>query len=118
MTLDIDERSNSLRSFRRLDLYRPERLERRFGVMFVDPRFFGVSLSQLFHALRVLAQFDFTQRIAVSYLTRQRDAVLGTFAPSMLRATGFRPGCRTVQKCKRNDIEVFADFELGSDCDD
>ena len=118
MTLDIDERSNSLRRFRRWDLYRPERLERRFGVMFVDPRFFGVSLSQLFHALRVLAQFDFTQRIAVSYLTRQRDAVLGTFALSMVRATGFRPGCRTVQKCKRNDIEVFADFELGSDCDD
>lgn len=118
VTLDIDERFNALRSFRRWDLYRPERIEQRFGVIFVDPPFFGPSLSQLFHALRVLAHFDFTQRIAVSYLVRRRNAVLGTFVPFMLRATGFCPGYRTVKRCERNDIEVFANFELKGVGDD
>ncbi|MCG8405414.1 MAG: protein-lysine N-methyltransferase [Phycisphaerales bacterium] len=110
--LDIDERFASHRSFRRWDLYRPERLEQRFGVVFCDPPFFNVSLSQLFHALRVLAHFDFGQPIAISYLSRRRNALLSTFAPFGVQETTDRLRYRTVKECRKNEIVLFANFPI------
>lgn len=117
-TLDVDERFASLKSFRKWDLYRPERIETKFDVIFCDPPFFNASLSQLFKALRMLAHFDFGQKLALSYLKRREDAVLGTFAPFGLEPTGFCPAYQTVQKCERNDIEVYANFGFAGECDD
>lgn len=113
VTLDIDERFASLRSFRRWDIYRPERLEHRFGVVFCDPPFFNVSLSQLFRAVRVLAHFDFAQRVAVTYLTRRREALLATLAPFKLQPFPFEIRYLTVQPCSRNRIELFTNFARG-----
>lgn len=113
--LDVDERFRHLKGFRHWDFYRPERLEKRFDLIFCDPPFFNVSLSQLFDAIRVLSHYDFTQRIVVSYLVRRRHAVMGTFKPFGLRPTGVHPGYRTVKKCERNDIELFANFAIGGD---
>lgn len=118
LTLDIDERFCALRSFRKWDLYRPERIETKFHVIFCDPPFFNASLSQLFNAMRILAQFDLSQKMAMSYLKRRAAVVLGTFAPFGLKPTGFCPAYRTVQKCERNDIEVYANFEFAGECDD
>ena len=118
VTLDIDDRFESLRSFTKWDLYRPQRIEAKFDVIFCDPPFFNASLSQLFKALRMLAHFDFGQKLALSYLKRREDAVLGTFAPFGLKPTGFCPEYQTVQKCDRNDIEVYANFEFAGGCDD
>ncbi len=113
VTLDIDERFAALRSFRSWNLYRPERLEERFGVVFCDPPFFKASLSQLFRALRVLAHFDFAQPIAVSYLARRGEALLSTFAPFGLQQVAFDLGYRTVKRCEKNDIRLYANFDVG-----
>src|SRR5262245_52487961 len=79
-TLDIDERFAALRGFRRYDIYRPEWLGEEFDLIVCDPPFFGVSLSQLFRALRLLARNDYAQPMLISYLTRRTANVLGTFA--------------------------------------
>lgn len=110
-TLDIDERFADLRSFRRWDLYRPERLDATVDVIFRDPPFFNVSLSQLFNAIRVLAHYDVRQHVAIGYLKRRSTAVESVFSPFGLRRISFALGYRTVQKCERNDIAVFANFE-------
>jgi hypothetical protein len=108
--LDVDERFAHLPGFRRLDLYRPEWLGEEFGLLLCDPPFFNVSLSQLFHALRLLARHDLRQPLLVSYLTRRAANLLGTFAPFGLEPTGFFPGYQTVQKLARNEVEFFGNL--------
>ncbi len=117
VTLDTDERFSCLTSLRRWDLCRPEPFSERFGVLFSAPSF-RASLSQVFHAVCVLAQSDFTRPIALIYPAQRREAVLGTFAPFKLRATGISPGYRTVRASRRNDIEIYANFELRGTHDD
>ena len=108
--LDIDDRFASGPGFLKYDLYRPEWLGEAFDIIICDPPFFRVSLSQLFAAIRVLARYDFTQKIMVSYLTRWTNAVEGTFAPFGIRATGFNPGYQTVRKLARNEIQFFGNL--------
>lgn len=113
ITLDSDERFAKLRGFRRWGLFRPERLTERFGIVFCDPPFFNTSLSQLFRAVRMLTQFDFAQRLAITYLRRRRaDAALGKFAPFGLRATEFSLAYQTVRACEKNDLGLFANFAI------
>jgi hypothetical protein len=115
-TLDIDKRFTALRGYRFWDIARPTPLDATFDVIFCDPPFFSYSLSQLFQAIRMLARFDFTQRLIVSYLVRRREAVLATFAPFGLKATDVRLRYRTVKPGAKNDIALFANFDLrGSD---
>jgi hypothetical protein len=108
--LDVDERFAGLRGFRRWDIYRPEWLGEEFGRIVCDPRFFNVSLSQLFTALRLLARHDWRQPLLVSYLTRRASSVLGTFAPFWLEPTGYHPGYQTVRKVARNEIEFYGNL--------
>jgi hypothetical protein len=110
--LDIDERFAHLPGFVRWDLRRPRYLAERFGVIFVDPPFFGLSLGRLRRAVRTLAGFDPGVRLAITYLHRRRDAILGAFAPFNLRPTGYFPRYASVQDSSRNRIELFANFEL------
>jgi hypothetical protein len=109
-TLDIDERFAGLRGFRRFDIYRPEWLGEEFDLILCDPPFFGVSLSQLFSALRLLSQNDYRQPLLVSYLVRRSSNVLGTFASFGLQPTGYHPGYQTVQKIGRNDVEFYGNI--------
>lgn len=110
--LDIDERFNFLSGFRHWDLYRPEPLETQFEIIFCDPPFFNVSLSRLFTAIRLLAKFDYRQRLIVSYLKRRQGAILGTFSRFNLQPTGWSPTYQTVKKCEKNKIEFFANFDV------
>lgn len=110
-TLDIDERFARLRSFRRWDVCRPSHLDERFDVILCDPPFFNASLSQLFAAVRMLAHFDFARPVMISYLKRREIAILSTFAPFHLQATGICPAYNTVKECERNEIEFYANFE-------
>ena len=112
-TLDIDERFADLQGYIKWDIYRPEHLHEQFDVIVCDPPFFNVSLSQLFHALRVLSHFDFGQRLMISYLRRRGKAITATFSPFGLEATGQIPGYQTVKNCERNEIEFFANFQTG-----
>ena len=110
--LDVDRRFADLPGFVEWDLYRPRHLDETFDLILCDPPFFNVSLSQLFTAVRLLAHFDLTSRVMISYPVRRSGAILGTFRPFALRATGYRPGYQTVQQCDNNDIEFYANFPL------
>lgn len=109
--LDIDTRFESVPGFRRWDLFRPEFINERFGVIFCDPPFFSVSLSRLFHAVRQLARHDLATPVAIAYLSRRTAAITSTFALFGLQPTGYRPEYLTVQNEGRNTIEVFANFD-------
>lgn len=109
-TLDTDERFADLAGFRSYDLYRPRWIEPSFGVIVCDPPFFRVSLSQLFDAIRMLAHNDFTQPIALAFLSRRASAVTGTFERFGLAPTGIRCGYRTVQPTEKNEIEIFSNL--------
>lgn len=109
--LDIDTRFERVPGFRWFDVHRPEYIGEKFGVVFCDPPFFGVSLSQLFHAVRMLCAHDIRTPVAITYLSRRAGALTATFAPFELRPTGYRPEYLTVQNEGRNAIEVFANFD-------
>lgn len=110
--LDSDERFADVAGFRAYDLYRPLWTGEKYGIIICDPPFFKVSLSQLFHAIRVLAQHDFAQPLVVFYLSRRAQNVTGTFARFDLRATGWQPRYQTVQRVERNQIEAFGNVSL------
>lgn len=108
--LDIDERFSSLPGFRRFDLHRPEWLGEEFGIIVCDPPFYGVSLSRLFAALRLLSRNLYTQPLLISYLVRRSSSILGTFARFNLEPTNYRPTYQTVQKVTRNEIEFYGNL--------
>jgi 16S rRNA G966 N2-methylase RsmD len=110
VTLDIDERFSNLPGFRHWSIWRPTPLDESFDLILVDPPFFSVSLSQLFSSVRMLAKFDLTTKIAISYLKRREAAIMGTFTPFGLRPSGYQPGYKTVQNCERNTIEFYTNF--------
>jgi len=109
--LDIDTRFASVPGFVEWDIYRPRYLGETFGLIFCDPPFFTVSLSQLFDAIRLLAQYETNTPVAVTYLSRRADAVMSVFSPLGLRPTGYRPEYLTVENSGRTTIEVFANFD-------
>lgn len=109
--LDVDERFAKLRGFRRFDIHRPDWQGDRFDIIVCDPPFYGVSLSQLFAAIRTLSRFDFAQPLMVSYLKRRSTAILGTFAKFDLKPSGYFPTYQTVQRVKRNEIEFFTNLD-------
>ncbi|MDQ2732577.1 MAG: protein-lysine N-methyltransferase [Armatimonadota bacterium] len=109
-TLDMDDRFASLRGFRAYDLYKPEWLGEEYGLILCDPPYFGVSLSQLFAAIRILSRYDTSQPLLLTYLTRRAPNLLGTFAPFGLQPTGYYPGFQTVQKVDRNQIEFYGNL--------
>jgi hypothetical protein len=108
--LDIDERFAATPGFRRFDLHRPEWVGEEFGLIVCDPPFFGVSLSRLFAAVRLLSRHDERQPLLIAYLARRADNILGTFARFGLEPTGYRPGYQTVQRVERNEIEFFGNL--------
>lgn len=108
--LDIDERFAALPGFRHFDIERPEWLADRFDIILCDPPFYNVSLSGLFETLRGVAQYDFGQRLMVSYLSRRASALERAFGPFSLKATGFFPSYATVEKSRKNQIEFFGNL--------
>jgi hypothetical protein len=74
---------------------------------------FTVSLSTLFHALRMLAGYDFGQPLLLGYLARRATALTGTFNRFGLVDTGYEPGYLTVQPVERNRIRFYGN--LGPD---
>jgi len=108
--LDVDRRFERVPGFVLWDINRPRPLDEEFDILLCDPPFFGVSLSRLFRALRLLARNRFDHPLLVSYLRRRSAAVLGTFAPFGLEPTGFRPGYLTVQPEERNDVEFYGNL--------
>lgn len=112
-TLDLDERFAHLKGFVKFDVYRPAWQNEKFGAVFCDPPFWIVSLSQLFGAIRLLAQHDFDQPLAICYPARRGANLCATFARFGLKPTGFYPAYRTVNTAEERDkIEFFANFSF------
>jgi len=109
-TLDIDPRFADLPGYRIFDLHRPEWLGTEFDVIVSDPPFFGVSLSRLFRAVRMLARHDFAHPLLITWLRRRQSAILGTFAPFGLRPTGFLPTYLTVKKLGKFEVEMYGNL--------
>jgi len=105
--LDVDKRFADLPGFVEWDIYRPRHLDESFDLILADPPFFKVSLSKLFKAVRMLAGFDFSQKLAITYLARRASAIVGTFRPFGLKATGIRITYQSVTATGRNDIRLF-----------
>ena len=109
--LDIDKRFRDLTGFRQFDIQRPDWFEQEFDLIVCDPPFFNVSLSQLFTAIRMLSQFNFGQKMMISYLSRRDDALTGTFAPFGLKPTDYFPKYQTVRDVSRNRIEFLSNLD-------
>ncbi|MBX9667764.1 MAG: protein-lysine N-methyltransferase [Candidatus Obscuribacterales bacterium] len=111
--LDIDTRfEKTLPGFRLWNLYKPTRMDERFDVIFCDPPFFNCSLSQLFTAIRLLSDFDYSQPIMICYLLRREQALLGTFAKFSLAPSGIYASYKTVQDSERNTIQLYSNTKL------
>ena len=108
--LDIDKRFSATKGFRYFDIFRPEWLGTDFDLIFCDPPFFNVSLSQLFAAIRMLSQNNFEQTVLVSYLARRSKAITNTFASFKLQGTDYFPKYQTVRDTEKNRIEVFSNL--------
>lgn len=115
--LDVDMRFSDLKGFREYNICRPSHIGKEFDIIVCDPPFFNVSLSKLFHAIRMLAQFNYRQAVFVSYLSRRRFNIMGTFSPFNIRPTGFFPQYVSLQKREKNLIEFFGNLsaELHAD---
>lgn len=110
-TLDIDERFSHLKGFRKFDLYRPTPMGENYGLILCDPPFFKVKLSQLFSAIRVLANNKWEQPLGITYVKRREFAFLGTFAKFNLQATGYNPGYVTIQPAEHNKVELYTNTQ-------
>lgn len=110
--LDIDERFAHLPGFQLWDLMKPTVVRKDFDVLLVDPPFFNVSLSKLFKALRLLCRFDPSRKIMVAWLKRRESALLSRFASFSLRATGIKLGYESVERCAKNEIELYTNWAL------
>ncbi len=108
--LDIDKRFNATPGYQHYDIRRPEWLGREFDLIICDPPFFSVSLLQLFVAIRILARNDYEQILLISYLRRRSSAILRTFAPFHVRSSGYCPSYQTVERIRKNEIEVYANL--------
>lgn len=110
--LDIDERFAELPGFKKWNLYRPEPAG-DFCVIVCDPPFKTVTLSQLFNALRVLANGGFAQPIMITGLASREADILATFHPFKLRPTGIQARYVSVQdQDGRNKIMFYANFDV------
>lgn len=110
--LDIDERFADVPGFERFDLARPHWLGRTFGIIVCDPPFFGLSLKQLYAAVRTVAANDVTRPLLLCYLRRRADACLRAFEPFALQPTGALAGYETVDPSAKNEVEFFANFDV------
>jgi hypothetical protein len=108
--LDIDERFSDLPGFQKFDLYRPHWIGDKYDLIICDPPFWNVKLSQLFTAIRLLAQHDYQQPLLVSYSARRDANLIGVFWQFGLKPTGYQPGYVTVQKTDKNEIEFYSNL--------
>ncbi len=108
--LDIDERFADTPGFRLYDMYRPQPLHERFGLILCDPPFSKVTLSQLFAAVRILSGNCFEQPLLIFYPRQRAANLLGTFARFGLGPTGYHPTYVSVKALERNEIELFGNL--------
>lgn len=108
--LDIDNRFSELPRYNYFDIKKPKWIDETFGIIFCDPPFFNVSLSQLFKAVRLLSHNDYTQPILISYLTRRAKKFLKIFSTFNLFPMEYQPMYKSVKESEKNKIEFFGNL--------
>ena len=109
--LDIDDRFKNAKGYLNWNIYRPQWIDKTFDIIFCDPPFFNVSLSQLFKAIRMLSHNNFEQKLMLCYLSRRKEAITGSFQVFNLKPSGYIPSYKTVQKTEKNKIEMFSNCQ-------
>lgn len=110
--LDIDDRFADAKGYLSWSIYKPQWINKTFDVIFCDPPFFNVSLSQLFKAIRMLSHNNFEQKLMICYLIRRSHAVTGSFYLFNLQPTGCHPSYVTVEQTEKNQIEIFSNLDF------
>lgn len=113
--LDIDERFSDLKGFQKFDVYRPHWIDDTFDLIICDPPFWTVKLSQLFSAIKSLANHNYKQSLLVSYPVRRAVNLQGVFWRFDLQPTGYQPGYISVQKSEKNEIEFYGNVSIKSE---
>jgi hypothetical protein len=109
--LDIDDRFSNAKGYLNWNIYKPQWINKTYDIIFCDPPFFNVSLSQLFKAIRMLSQNNFEQKLMLSYLSRRTGAITGSFHLFNLQPIGYFPTYVTVKKTEKNLIEFFSNID-------
>lgn len=109
--LDIDKRFSNLTNFIHYNIKYPKYINWIYNLIVCDPPFFSCSLSILFKSIYQLSNYNFNQKILISYLKRRESAILGTFSKFNLKPTGFYPKYQTVDTKDRNKIEFYSNIE-------
>ncbi|MBD3254932.1 MAG: hypothetical protein GF383_07550 [Candidatus Lokiarchaeota archaeon] len=108
--LDIDARFSDVIGFRYYDINNPHWIARNFDIILCDPPFFQFRFSSLFKAIAMLSNYDFDQKLMISYLTRRKDRFLRIFDSFRLVSTGYYPTYVSVVNRGKNQIEFFANL--------
>ncbi len=108
--LDIDTRFANISGFHKFNIKKPVWIDEKFDIILCDPPFFNVKLSQLFKAIRLLSQFDFTQYLLISFLVRRSKKLLQVFSPFNLQSSGYYPSYLNVEMIEKNKIEFFTNL--------
>lgn len=110
--LDIDERFSVTPGFRRWDLYRPEPVGETFDRILCDPPFTKVRLSQLFDALRVVCQGDFSTPILLCHLAQRAGDVTGALARFGLQPTDIEVQYVSIKPTAYNRVILYTNAAL------
>lgn len=106
--LDIDDRFSSEKGFLNWNIYKPEWINKTFDIIFCDPPFFNVSLSQLFKAIRMLSHNNFEQELMLGYLCRRSEAIIGSFHLFNIKPSGYYPSlCNSAKNREKPNRNFF-----------
>ncbi|MBN1214145.1 MAG: hypothetical protein JXA99_01760 [Candidatus Lokiarchaeota archaeon] len=109
--LDIDKRFSDIAGFQYFDLTKPYWIgANKFGIILCDPPFFNIKLSELFRAIKLLSQYDFSQYLFISYLVRRSKKFLNIFKAFNLKPSGFIPSYKSIEKSEKNKIEFYTNL--------
>lgn len=109
--LDIDNRFTTEKGYLNWNIYKPGWINQTFDIIFCDPPFFNVSLSQLFKAIRMLSHNNFEQKLMLCYLSRRSEAIISSFHLFNIKSSGYYPSYITIQKIEKNQVEIFSNIQ-------
>ncbi len=116
--LDVDTRFNYLPKSRYWDLWHPKLVDagdgRPFQVVFFDPPFFYIRMSQLYDAVLEVRNGGTMAKIMVGFLRREELLLLSGFADFGLRRTGFQLEYATVIPKKWTNCALYSNVDLPS----
>lgn len=110
--LDIDERFNYLPRFEKFDIQHPHKINETFNIIVIDPPFFYISTKQLYDALNVLTNHDYSTNIIIAYLKRFEYPLLETFKNYGISETNLTPEYAHIKENKWRNFKIYSNIDL------